>query len=234
MGWATTMGNGTDTYEVGDRRPLASRQTRWADRSAAFLAERNVSPNAISIAGMFFGILAGAFLAATPYVDSIPRRILFLLAVAAVQFRLLCNLFDGMVAVKTHRASRTGELFNEIPDRVSDPATLIGAGFALGGLPWLGYLAAIMALFTAYVRAVGKVAGAQQEFCGPMAKQQRMAVVTIVSLYCALVPQRWQGGWTSHGFGIMAVALAVIVAGSVITVFRRLFKISHTLKNSTR
>jgi phosphatidylglycerophosphate synthase len=180
---------------------------------------------------MFFGIAAGGLLATTSHVHSLSARVCFLLAAVMVQLRLICNLLDGMVAVKTHRASRTGELFNEIPDRISDLATLIGAGYALGGLPWLGYIAACMALFTAYIRAVGKVAGAQQEFCGPMAKQQRMFVITMVSLYCAVTPKSWQfiGAW--HDFGIVSIALVLIVIGCVVTVFRRLARISRTLKS---
>jgi len=65
-------------------------------------------------------------------------------------------------------------LYNEIPDRVSDAAICIGAGYGSGSLPELGYVAAVVALFVAYVRAQGAVAGAPQEFCGPMAKPQRM------------------------------------------------------------
>ena len=37
-----------------------------------------------------------------------------------------------------------GELYNEVPDRVSDAATLIGLGHAAEGWPVLGFLAAIL------------------------------------------------------------------------------------------
>ena len=169
---------------------------------------------------MFFGIAAGGLLAATSHVPPLFARVCFLLAAVMVQLRLVCNLLDGMVAVKTHRASRTGELFNEIPDRISDPATLIGAGYALGGLPWLGYIAACMALFTAYIRAVGKVAGAQQEFCGPMAKQQRMALVTVACLPAAI--------WTTTP--ILTIALWIVLAGELLTVPNRLIRIAIALR----
>ena len=64
------------------------------------------------------------------------------------------------------RASKTGELYNEVPDRFSDAAVFIGAGFAWGGNITLGYIATILSIFTAYVRAAGKIAGAPNEFCG--------------------------------------------------------------------
>src|SRR5690348_6246245 len=138
-------------YHIGDRRPLATRQTWWAHHLAGGLARRGVSPNTISIAGMFFGCVAGALLAATAHVGPMAARICFALGAGSVQLRLLCNMLDGMVAVESARASRVGELFNELPDRVSDAATLIGAGYCAGGLPALGFLAACMAMFTAYV-----------------------------------------------------------------------------------
>src|SRR5207302_9627498 len=88
--------------------------------------------------------------------------------------------------------SNLGELYNEVPDRISDAAVFIGAGFAWGGNIALGYIATILAIFTAYVRAAGKIAGAPNEFCGPMAKQHRMLVVTLICLYSEVTPHSWQ------------------------------------------
>ena len=53
----------TGKYQIGDRRPLASRQARWAQLAAAWLARIGVSPNSISTAGMVFGRVAGGLLA---------------------------------------------------------------------------------------------------------------------------------------------------------------------------
>jgi phosphatidylglycerophosphate synthase len=55
---------------------------------------------------------------------------LLLLAAAGVQFRLLCNLLDGMVAVEVGRKTKGGEVFNELPDRASDVVLLVCAGYA--------------------------------------------------------------------------------------------------------
>jgi phosphatidylglycerophosphate synthase len=184
---------------------------------------------------MIFGILAGLSLWATALVSGGEQRLLWLGAALCVQLRLLANLLDGMVAIECGRASAVGELFNEVPDRVSDSATLIGAGYAVSGDIVLGYLAACAALFTAYVRAAGKAAGARQEFCGPMAKQQRMFLVTAVALYAGLAPPDWQPEWEAWpGRGLMAAALALIVAGGVVTVWRRLRRIAATLRHEER
>ena len=61
-----------------------------------------------------------------------------------------------MVAVGSGKASPLGEVYNEVPDRIADPLILIGAGFAAGGSPTLGYVAALLAVFVAYVRVLGR------------------------------------------------------------------------------
>jgi phosphatidylglycerophosphate synthase len=133
-------------------------------------------------------------------------------------------MLDGMVAIESNTKSTLGELFNEVPDRISDSVILIGLGHAAGGNIALGYLAAIAAIFTAYVRAVGKVAGASQQFCGPMAKQHRMTVVIGVAILSSLVQTDWMA----------SVGLAAIVAGSVVTAFRRLEQIADQLRRGER
>jgi phosphatidylglycerophosphate synthase len=198
---------------------------------ATALANRGVSPNAISLAGMVAGIAAGAVFPLTRLADF--GWVFFLLGAALMQLRLLANMLDGMVAVQTGKASPVGELYNEVPDRLSDSAILIGAGYAVGAVAELGYVAALFAVLTAYVRAEGKVAGAQQEFCGPMAKPQRMLVLTVAALYCGLAPATWQPALEAlPGWGVPAFALLLIAAGSALTAARRLYRIGKTLRRA--
>jgi phosphatidylglycerophosphate synthase len=211
-----------ESYRVGDRRPLASRQWRISERIAHWLAQSGVTPNAISIAGMVCGIVAGAMFAATAHIAH--PWIVWLGGALLVQARLLANLYDGMVAVARKIASPVGELFNEVPDRVSDAATLIGFGYAAGSDPLPGFVATIFAIFLAYLRAQGKVAGAHQEFCGPMAKQQRMAALTIASVICAILP--FAVTWK-----IPTLTLWLVIAGCIVTALRRLKRIAAALQN---
>ena len=214
--------------EQMDRRPIATRNRKWAQEATAWLASRNVSPNVISIVGMFACIVAGIALGMTSISEN---RVLWLIAAVGAQMRLTANMLDGMVALASGRASKVGELYNEIPDRVSDAAVFIGAGFAWGGNVTLGYIATILAFFTAYVRAAGKIAGAPNEFCGPMAKQHRMLVITLVCIYAAITPRSWQiMTFNDWQIGLMTLGLAVIVVGCVITVIRRLDRIAHALR----
>ena len=211
-----------------DRRPIATRNRKWAQAATVWLASRNVSPNAISIAGMCACIVAGIALAATSFAYD---RILWIIAALGAQLRLTANMLDGMVALASGRASKTGELYNEVPDRVSDAAVFIGAGFAWGGNIALGYIATILSIFTAYVRAAGKIAGAPNEFCGPMAKQHRMLVITLICLYAAFTPRSWQVmAFNDSQIGLMTVGLVIIIAGCAITVIRRLSRITRVLK----
>jgi phosphatidylglycerophosphate synthase len=154
----------------------------------------------------------------------------WLLGAGLVQLRLLCNLIDGMVAVESGKTSPLGELYNEIPDRISDAATLIGLGYASGGIPWLGFLAALLAVFVAHVRAAAKVAGAPQDYCGPMAKPHRMLVATITALACGILPSTIQDQWFATVGGLPAIALALIAAGCVITAARRIWRAARVLE----
>jgi phosphatidylglycerophosphate synthase len=211
-----------------DRRPIATRNRKWAQDATAWLASRNVSPNAISVAGMCACIIGGIAIGFTSLVDF---RILWLIGALGAQLRLTANMLDGMVAIASSRTSKTGELYNEVPDRISDAAVFIGAGYAWGGNVTLGYVATILAIFTAYVRAAGKIAGAPNEFCGPMAKQHRMLVITLVCVYAAITPRSWQMiTFNTSQIGVMTLGLVIIIAGCVITVARRIARIVHELK----
>ena len=211
-----------------DRRPIATRNRKWAQSATGWLASRNVSPNAISIVGMCACIAAGLALGMTSVEYN---RVFWLVAALGAQLRLTANMLDGMVAVVSGRASKVGELYNEVPDRVSDAAVFIGAGFAWGGNVPLGYVATILAIFTAYVRAAGKIAGAPNEFGGPMAKQHRMLVITVACLYSVVVPQSWQlFDFANLEIGVMALALTLIIGGCVITVLRRFKRIARALR----
>ncbi|HEV3146387.1 MAG TPA: CDP-alcohol phosphatidyltransferase family protein [Gemmataceae bacterium] len=190
--------------------------------ATSLLVRLGVSPNVISVAGMVCGIAAGAALAVTP-VASRWAPACWIAAALCIFLRLLANMLDGMVAVEGRKASRLGELFNEIPDRIADSAILIGLGYSAGGHIAFGYLAALAAIFTAYVRAAAKVAGAPQDFCGPMAKPHRMAVVISVAIISAVMPMT----------RLPELALIVIAAGSVVTTTRRLIHAARYLQRPT-
>ncbi|MHC4515551.1 MAG: CDP-alcohol phosphatidyltransferase family protein [Planctomycetota bacterium] len=213
---------------MGERRPIASRELAVSKRVADWMAGAGWTPNAISVGGMVAAVLAGAAFWLTAVVPGF-ARLWFLLGAVLVQVRLLANMFDGMVAVESGQASPVGELYNEVPDRVSDTAILVGLGYAAGGSPAIGLAAAVAAVFTAYVRAQAAVAGAPQDFCGPMAKPQRMFVITLVAVWCGVTPAAWQPV-TDGGYGMPAACALLVLAGSAVTAARRLARSGGALR----
>jgi phosphatidylglycerophosphate synthase len=202
-----------------NRRPIASRSAAWAKTAAAFLARTNVTPNQISVASVVFAAVGAALLALKP--DAIG----LIGCAVAVQVRLVCNLLDGMVAIEGGKKSVVGSLYNEFPDRIADSLFIVALGYA-AGWPVLGWFGALAAALTAYVRVFGGSLGFAQDFRGPMAKQQRMAVLTAA---CVAGAAEW--AWTGTRFALIAAAV-VIAAGSVVTCLTRTLAIASRLRGS--
>lgn len=201
-----------------DRRPIASRSAAWAKWLAARLAASAVTPNQISLASMVFAAVGGGLM----LLGGGPA---WVAAAFCVQGRLLCNLLDGMVAVEGGKSSAVGALYNEFPDRVADTLLLVPLGYA-AGLPWLGWAAALLAALTAYVRVFGGALGLAQDFSGFMAKQRRMAALTL-GLIAQAVEHVWWGGTTS-----LTITAAAIAAGSLHTCWSRTTVIARQLEAS--
>jgi len=209
------------------RRPLTSRSTKWAAVIAGWLVKKRIQPNTISVLSVLFALLAGAAFIWAGKMGFGPRVWLFLVAAIGIQLRLACNLFDGMVAVEGGFKTKSGEIYNELPDRFADVLIIAGAGYSMPSSPWLqtlGWMAASLAVITAYVRAMGVAAGAGQYFLGPMAKPHRMATLTVACL--GLIGLNI----FKSEFDLMQIALLVICAGCLVTIARRVTCIVRDLE----
>ncbi len=201
-----------------DRRPLASRSTRWAVSLSQHLAATAITPNQISYCSIVAAVLALLLLMATSQLDSSGWiSLCLLLAAVMCQLRLLCNLMDGMVAIEAGKQTRDGAVWNELPDRIADVLFLVGAGMAAGFIS-LGWAAAALAVSTAYVRELGKGIDGVVDFAGPMAKPHRMALLTLALLLAAIVnlfaePLLYQQ--------ILEWTLWLLCAGCLATLYRR-------------
>lgn len=204
---------------ASNRRPIRSRGNRHMQAFAGWLARSGVSPNAISLVSIVFAALGAAALLHVPWPWG-PW-----LCALAILLRLLCNLFDGMVAVEGGRQTATGALYNEVPDRVADSLFLIALGYATG-LVWQGWLAALLAAITAYIRVLGGSLGLAQDFRGPMAKPHRMWTQLLA---CLAAPVSL---WVPGTQWVLAAALWIIVAGSALTCATRLRAITGQLRAS--
>lgn len=235
------------------RRPIPGRKHGASIALAKLCVRAGVTANAVSIIGLVAATIAGASLAATswsaPAAASIPHWALYLAAALLIPVRLVCNMIDGLIAVEMEERSRTGELYNEIPDRLADVAVLVGAGYAAGSLPWLGYVAGMLALLITYIRALGRGLGFPSDYRGPMAKQQRMVLVMLASAALAVLSLgRWEVPYLTPSLagvipasdgsatpplsspGLLAWTLGLIIAGCVATGVRRVSLLSRRLR----
>lgn len=211
--------------ETGDRRPLASRDTHWARSIAQWLASKSVTPNQISQASMIAAALAGGAFFLSGYRTGWAQAPFFVAAALFCQLRLLCNLFDGMVAVEGGKGAADGPFWNEFPDRVADIFILLGAGASIGA-PGLGWAAASFAVLTAYVRELGRATGQPSDFSGPMAKQHRMATISGAAILSVFQPL-WGG--TNE---VLLAALWLIAVGAAFTALRRGRRLVKSLKSA--
>ena len=212
-----------------DRRPISSRGRRWAIALTTMLARKGVKPNWISLASIACSLAAAVLFALLQRADAMWQQIGLLAGGAAlVQLRLLCNLFDGMIAVEGGFKTTSGEIFNDFPDRLSDPIILIGVGYSAGWSgpgPVLGWVAAVLSLLTAYTRVLGAAVGTKHHFLGPMAKQHRMAVITGAALLSI-----FECATEFRGY-VFGCALLLIIVGCIVTVTRRLRRIIGELEH---
>ncbi|GAB3624005.1 CDP-alcohol phosphatidyltransferase family protein [Mariniluteicoccus endophyticus] len=196
------------------------------------LAAMRLTPNAISVWSVVLCAIAAACLVASAYAG--PRWALLLVAAVLVPLRLLCNMLDGMLAVEHDLRTPTGDLFNEVPDRLADLFVIAAAGYATAGV-WtvggidlgvaLGWASAAAAVLTAYVRTLGAANGVGNFFDGPASKPNRMWMLVVACLVSMLEPVL---GWP-RGI-VLAVVLVAIGLGSVTTVIVRLRRIAAALE----
>jgi phosphatidylglycerophosphate synthase len=205
------------------RRPIGVRTHVWSIKAAKWLTARGIKPNWISFASIGFAALAALAFFVAGALTGFGRSFFLLVAILAIIARLLANMMDGMVAVEGGLGEADGPVWNELPDRISDALIFVGAGAGLAiadsGPEALGWLAAILALICAYVRELGTQLtanlGHKPDFSGPLAKQQRMAVLGLGALV-AMFEGAW--GWD---FLAISIALWVVITGTIATIFLR-------------
>lgn len=171
--------------ELG-RRPLKTRDKNWPIYITNKLLDCSISPNQISVISVVFAVFAGL---SFYYANN--NHYFWLIAALFIQLRLICNMLDGMVAVMGGKQSKLGEIYNDLPDRFADVIIILFFGstvansdiFYISTLSLI-WLAALLAIFTAYIRTLLIAVQAPANYSGPMAKPHRMAIITFASLLC--------------------------------------------------
>lgn len=207
-------------YAPTSRRPIAAIFRRTADAATKFCVRNGIQPDTIS----YLSIVA-AFIAAICFWNSRSTPWLLIVAPLFCYLRLWFNMLDGMVAVAANKASRRGEILNDLPDRISDIAIFVGVAHSGWMNPFLGYWAAIFAVLTAYVGLFGQALGGQREFGGMMSKPWRMVAVSI-GAWLTLLLQR-----QPERFSILDLTCTVVVVGCIQTIVVRLKHITAALQD---
>jgi phosphatidylglycerophosphate synthase len=208
-------------YQPTSRRPIAAVFRRNAGAATRFCVHHGIHPDAIS----YLSIVA-ALIAAICFWKSGGTRWLLIVAPLFCYLRLWLNMLDGMVAFAAQKASRRGEILNDLPDRISD--ILIFVGVAHSGLmtPLIGYWAAISAVLTSYVGLFGQALRLQRQFGGFMSKPWRMVALHIGAWLTFFLPPQSFATLT-----ILDWTCLVVIAGCVETIVVRLKRIMNALQD---
>ncbi len=206
-----------------NRRQLATRSASWAKWLGATIAKTHITPNQISVLSIIPAIV-GAWLLASTQIEK--TSFVLVLITLCIQLRLLFNMLDGLVAIEGGKQSKVGVLYNEIPDRIADSLFIVALGYAIG-LPWLGWLGALLAAKTAYIRLLGGAIGLAQDFRGPLAKQHRMFAMSLGCLVAAGVLYFKQ----DQTFSVLVLTITsyIIAIGAGITCINRILAIAKQL-----
>src|SRR5438270_12974049 len=108
-------------YQPTSRRPIANVFRQTAQAAVRFCVRRGIHPDLVSYASLVAA--AGGALCFWQG-QAVPA--LLIVAVGFCYLRLWFNMLDGMVALASGKASRSGEIVNELPDRVSDVIISVG------------------------------------------------------------------------------------------------------------
>ena len=208
-------------YRPSSRRPIAEVFRRTGDAATRWCVRRGIHPDAIS----YLSIVT-ALIAAICFWKSGATRWLLIIAPLFCYLRLWFNMLDGLVAFAAGKASRRGEILNDLPDRISD--IVIFVGVAHSGLmnPLIGYWTAIFAMLTSYVGLFGQALGVQRQFGGIMSKPWRMVALNVGAwLTFFLAPQ------SSATFTVLDWTCLAVIAGCVETMVVRLKRITAALQD---
>ena len=213
----------TTSYAPESRRPIAGLFRRTAHAAVRVAVRMGIHPDVFS----YLSIVAAAISGALFWQSATHPRYLFVAVVFAF-IRLWLNMFDGMVALAAGKASRRGEIVNDLPDRVSDVLIFVGVAHSNWCHPFPAYWVAIAAVIVAYVGLFGQAVGVQREFSGVMAKPWRIVALSVGALATMFAVLSDRGPWLA-GWMYLDWTHFAILAGCVQTVIVRLMRIFRAL-----
>src|SRR5262245_44100175 len=212
-------------YRPASRRPIADIFRLTAHAAVQLCVRWGFHPDVVSYLSMLASLAA-----ALCFWQASALPVLLLPAVGFCYVRLWFNMLDGMVALASGKASRTGEIVNELPDRFSDVIIFVGVSHSGLCEPIGGYWVAIFALLVDYVGTLGQAVGVQREFSGVMSKPWRMVSLHL-GAWITLGLLLWGDGQIRYGgLTVLDWTHLAIVTGCVQTLWMRLARIVRALR----
>lgn len=165
-------------------RPRARRLAEWPAR---LIARTGVSPNTLTLVGLFLNVLVAVVLA---FGHPVAGGLLVLLANAF-------DMLDGALARITGKVSRFGAFLDSTMDRYEEALLYLGIGVWLfyrgdGLLMLAGYLAIIGSILVSYARARAESLGVGGEV-GWLPRPERIVLLAVglIFHYYLLAPVLW-------------------------------------------
>ncbi len=179
---------------------------RGLDPVVARLERLGVTPDAVTLAAIPVGVLAGALLLLS---TTAPVALLGVPVLAAL--RLVLNLLDGALARRTGLMHPRGELYNELGDRLADVAFLAPVAFLPGADRTTVLLGVAGAIFASFAGIVPRAAGGERIYRGVLSKPGRMILLSVFAVAAFVVgPEAW---------GLFG---PLLLAGTILTAVERI------------
>jgi phosphatidylglycerophosphate synthase len=210
-------------YEPSSRRPIANLFRSTAHAAVRVAVKLGIHPDVFSYASIVSAAIAAWFFWKSTHH---PRYLA--VGVAFALFRLWLNMFDGMVALAAGKASKKGEIINDLPDRISDVVIFVGIAYSGWCRPVPAFAVAMAALIVAYVGLFGQAVGVQREFSGVMAKPWRIATLSAGALATMFLVLGDRPFWIGR-YTILDWTHYLILLGCLQTVAIRLSRIFRAL-----
>jgi CDP-diacylglycerol--glycerol-3-phosphate 3-phosphatidyltransferase len=189
--------------------------TRW-------LVRRNVSPNVLTTWSVVFGLGSAAALGAGWFGLGG-----WLLMVSAA-----FDVFDGMVARASGRASESGDYWDSVADRICDVAIFIGFGIYYSdnlSLFLLVALALMATVLVSYTRAKAEGYGVKS-YGGVMQRHERVVYLGVGAAMSPLVALVSEPGDPKPEYWLAVAAIAIVAFFSTYTAIRRGWSAFRALK----
>jgi len=184
---------------------------KFINRPINFLIKHNFSPNILSLIGFLLS-LGATFLIALNFIHN------FFWFAWLVPFLIFWagafDVFDGAVARKTDKMTKTGAFLDSNLDRLSDAILILGLVY--GGFVnfLLGYLIMFLIIMISYIRARAENEGIDMRGVGFMERAERLILIMV-----ALSVETWIYHFSTLINGTPWIVFNPIISSTPITWF---------------